>query len=145
MNKTTIEFDSLYYIIIIQIFVLFLIEWYSQFLDKHNNTNSKECVDRFNQAFLTIRVCLWNLSHIFVFLFYCFLLKPITLYDHLYIIIIGVIWYLIQSFARKHTSGNINNCQHVVYENMLRPRPDDFIFNTLGQMIYIIIIYFTKL
>ena len=102
----------------------------------------KECIDKLNHTFLTLKFCIWNISHVFIFFIYCLILKPVTFYDHLFIFMIGVIWYLMQYFTRKDTIGNIQKCLNVAYDNMLHPRLDDFIYNILGQMLYICYIYF---
>ena len=133
----------LLFIILLQILVLFIIQFYSVKLTNNNPDESKECIDKRNHSFLTLKFCIWNVSHILVFFLYCIILKPITLYDHILIFLLGVIWYLMQYFTRKNTSGDIKNCPNVVYENMLQPRPDDFIYNILGQVLYIVYIYFT--
>ena len=137
------------YIIALQVLVLFIIEWYSKMLTNSleevqsgDGKDSKECIDKLNHTFLTLKFCIWNISHVFIFFIYCLILKPVTLYDHVFIFMIGVIWYLMQYFTRKDTIGNIQKCLNVAYDNMLHPRLDDFIYNILGQMLYICYIYF---
>ena len=127
-------------IIIIQIITLFIIKWYSYRL--LSQTNSKECIDILNKPLLTLQICLWNISHIIVFIVYCIILRPKTIYDHLNIMLLGVIWYLIQSWSRNDTRGDTTKCPDVVYKNILYPRLDDFIYNTIGQLIYISITNF---
>jgi hypothetical protein len=132
----------LFFIVLLQVFVLFIIQIYSIKLTNNNPDESKECIDKLNHSFLTLKFCVWNVSHILVFFLYCIIMKPITLYDHILIFILGIIWFLMQYFTRKNTKGDVKNCPHVVYKNMLQPRLDDFIYNILGQVLYIVYIYF---
>ena len=61
-----------------------------------------------------------------------------SLYDHTKLLLVGIIWYIIErSFSqpdRIHNCTTINN----VYKNTSKPRYDDILFNTFGQIIYII-------
>jgi len=140
------------FIIALQVIALFAIELYSKMLtnslkDSQNgdDKDSKECIDKLNHTFLTLKFCIWNISHVFIFFIYCLILKPVTLYDHFLIFMLGVVWYSMQYFARKDTVGNIQKCLNVAYDNMIHPRLDDFIYNILGQLLYICYIYFKQL
>jgi hypothetical protein len=85
-----------------------------------------------------MRFCVWNILHIIIFFGYCVIMKPRTLQDHAQIFAIGVAWYLMQYIARRQTSGDTTSCPGVAYDNMLMPRLDDFIYNTLGQALYVL-------
>ena len=122
-------------IIGVQICVLLWIKWYgSQF-------SQKECNDPLNKTIFKLRFSFWNISHIFVFFIYCLILKPVTFQDHLKIFMIGVVWYLIQFIVHYHSKKYKQKCNHsVAYENLYTPRLDDFVYNILGQIIYILFI-----
>jgi hypothetical protein len=126
-------------IIVIQIFFLFLINQYSNYLE-HN----KKCKDCLNKELFSLNFCLWNISHIIVFFIYCILFKPITFKDHIYIFMIGVIWFIMQFlFTKYYNKNKVSDCNDcIVYKNMQEPRFDDLIFNTFGQILYIVYIYF---
>jgi len=134
MNQTFIL-----YILIIQIIVLVSIKLYSNHIQKINDGNEKECNDPLNKTFFKMRFSFWNVSHIFIFFIYCLIVKPISFTDHFKIFMIGVVWYLMQYIAHYNTKEYKQKCHHsVAYENMLKPRLDDFIYNTLGQLLYFI-------
>jgi hypothetical protein len=125
------------YILIIQVIVLLIIKLYSTFIE-----NNKECNDPLNRTLFKVRFSFWNMSHIIIFFVYCLLLKPVTLLDHFKIFMIGVVWYLMQYITHYDTIKYKKKCKHSIsYENMLQPRLDDFIFNTLGQLLYIAMVY----
>ena len=132
MNQTFIL-----YILIIQIIVLVSIKLYSNHIQKINDGNEKECNDPLNKTFFKMRFSFWNVSHIFIFFIYCLIVKPISFTDHFKIFMIGVVWYLMQYIVHYNTKEYKQKCDHsVAYENMLKPRLDDFIYNTLGQLLY---------
>lgn len=128
--------SKIYYIIMTQLIILVLIKLYAHILLKRDNT-SKECVDIFNKTIYNLKICGWNISHIIVFYMYCVILKPITFINHTTIFLIGVLWYILQHITSGNSSGNIIDCPEVVYNNMIHPKLDDFIFNIAGQLIYI--------
>ena len=119
-----------------------IIEHYSSSLRINEPTKSKECSDLLNQTIFTLKFCLWNVSHILIFFIYCIILRPRTFLEHFFIFMFGVSWFASQMLLGSHNEyeGDISDCPHVVYENMLRPRFDDFIYNTLGQILYILFI-----
>jgi hypothetical protein len=127
------------YILIIQIIVLIIIKLYSFYITQ--KYVEKECNDPLNRTFFKLRFSFWNVSHIIVFFIYCLILKPVNFIDHLKISMIGIIWYIIQYIFHYNTKNYKKKCNHSVsYENMLKPRLDDFIYNTLGQIIYFIMV-----
>lgn len=122
-------------ILVIQFITLLGIIVYS---NKINDNENKECNDILNQTFFKMRFSFWNFSHIVIFFMYCFILKPKTTFDHFKIFMIGVIWYLMQTIYHKDKKTK-KKCDHsIAYENMLQPRLDDFIYNILGQLLYIV-------
>ena len=131
MNQT-----FLIYIIIIQIIVLVIIKLYSNYINKNNE---KECNDPLNRTFFKMRFSFWNVSHIIIFFVYCMIVKPKSFIDHFKIFMVGVMWYAMQYIVHYHTEEYKQKCNHsVAYENMLKPRLDDFIYNTLGQILYFV-------
>ena len=137
------------FIIALQVIALFAIKLYSKILTNSlkdsqigDKKDSKECIDKLNYTFLTLKLCIWNILHVFIFFIYCLILKPVTLYDHIFIFMLGVVWYLMEYFSNKDTIGNIEKCLNVGYHNIKHPRLDDFIYNILGQLLYICYIYF---
>jgi hypothetical protein len=136
-------------VIALQVITLFAIKLYSKMLTNSlkysqigDEEDSKECKDKLNHTFLTLKLCIWNTSHVFSFFICCLIFKPVTLEDHICIFMLGVFWYLMQHFSNKDTIGNIQKCLNVAYHNMRHPRIDDFIYNTFGQLLYICYIYF---
>jgi len=124
-------------ILALQVIVLFGIEAYSQWIATAKS-DSKECGDIMNRTLFQMRFCIWNILHIIIFFGYCLIMKPVSAWDHAQIFAIGVVWYLMQYVARSHTSGDTTSCPDVAYDNMLMPRLDDFVYNSLGQLIYVL-------
>lgn len=125
----------------IQLIIMYIIELYCTNLLNHDSDTSKECSDIFNKTLFTLKFCFWNISHIFIFFSYCVFLKPTSLRDHFFIFLIGVSWFTTQIIFAKYDeiTNDITNCPHVSYENILKPKLDDFIYNVLGQMLYVVI------
>jgi len=124
-------------ILLLQVIVLFGIEAYSSWVASSSGA-AKECGDILNRTLFEMRFCVWNILHIIIFFGYCFIMKPRTLQDHAQIFAIGVVWYSMQYLARYQTKGDTASCPDVAYDNMLMPRLDDFIYNTLGQVLYVL-------
>ena len=85
--------------------------------------------------------CLWNLSHIIIFCIICFLVKAeYKIILHIFVFLLGVCWFL---FCPYYKNGNIcNKNNKIVYLDTNKPRFDDLIFNSLGQILYISLIFF---
>ena len=104
------------------------------------NSKDIECDDRLNVKLfdIDIPVCLWNIAHVITFIILSHVISAKSLYDHTKLLLVGIIWYIIErSFSqpdRIHNCTTINN----VYKNTSKPRYDDILFNTFGQIIYII-------
>ena len=88
--------------------------------------------------------CLWNLTHVAMFAFLASILpkKDIGL-NHMLALFAGVVWFLIEpslfsavvsegTVLQSHSCGDMN----IAYDSTWRPRNDDFIFNTAGQVLY---------
>jgi hypothetical protein len=127
-----------YFIIIgLQICVLIWIKIYGSGL---TNNNDKECNDPLNKTLFKLRFSIWNMSHIIIFFIYCLIMKPVSFQDHFEIFMFGVVWYLMQYIINYNTDKYKKKCNHsVAYENIYKPRLDDFVYNTLGQILYLII------
>jgi hypothetical protein len=50
-----------------------------------------------------------------------------------------VVWYFLEYLSNYKTKGNTELCPGVAYHNILMPRPDDFIYNTIGQVLYVLL------
>lgn len=104
------------------------------------NSKDIECDDRLNVKLfdIDIPVCLWNIAHVITFIILSHVISAKSLYDHTKLLLVGIIWYIIErSFSqpdRIHGCTTIDN----VYKNTSKPRYDDILFNTFGQIIYII-------
>ena len=69
---------------------------------------------------------------------FCVIMQPNTLIDHVLIFAIGVVWYFVEYISSYHTRGKTELCPDVAYDNILMPRLDDFIYNTIGQVLYVL-------
>ena len=104
------------------------------------NSKDIECDDRLNVKLfdIDIPVCLWNIAHVITFVILSHVISARSLYDHTKLLLVGIIWYIIErSFSQPY---RIHNCTTIdnVYKNTSKPRYDDILFNTFGQIIYII-------
>lgn len=124
-------------IILLQVVILFGVKVYS-FWVASSSKISKECEDILNRTLFEMRFCIWNIMHIIVFFVVCVIMKPYTLIDHMLIFAIGIIWYFVEYMSNYQTSGKTELCPDVAYDNILMPRFDDFIYNTLGQVFYVL-------
>jgi len=103
--KKNMNHKHIIFIIALQVIALFSIKLYSKIITNslkdsqiRDEKNSKEGIDKSNHTFLTLKLCIWNILHIFIFFIYCIILKPVTLYDHIFIFMLGVVWYLTEFF-----------------------------------------------
>lgn len=113
---------------------------------KSKNGLPRECSDVFNKTLfrLELRLCLWNGVHIILFFFLCVILEPASLLDHVAIFGVGVAWFLLQMLTNRIFPGGLEapkgrNCPDVSYPNVMVPKLDDFVYNTLGQLCYIVV------
>ena len=91
-------------------------------------------------------VCIWNLLHSLVFFILCIIIQPETIYDYINIIIVMILWflfeYIVYEINKKLNIIKINekiiNNENGVYNNPYIPRYDDFVFNIIGVILYII-------
>ena len=96
-------------------------------------------------SFLNISVCFWNIIHIFVYFMLCIIIDARLCVDrHLLVFIIGVFWYLIVPMLALPVEGIKKEDKNVrgsliSYSDTRIPMLSDFIFNTLGQILYIIV------
>jgi uncharacterized membrane protein YhaH (DUF805 family) len=126
------------FIILLQAVLLFSIRLYSKRLES-SSRSTKECDDMLNRTLFELRFCMWNIIHIFVTFAICVIMKPRNLGDHMLIFAIGVVWFFIEYVSNSETTGAAESCPEAVYDNMLMPRLDDFLYNTLGQVLYILV------
>lgn len=114
---------------------------------KYNNTmikkykNNYSCCDKMNKKLIKIykfNGCWWNIIHIFIYCILCFLIDAqLNLNKHLLVFIIGLFWFVLSPYKEQ---GHINNkCNDTVYNDTFKPRRDDIFFNSLGQLLYVIL------
>ena len=92
-------------------------------------------------------VCIWNLLHSLVFFILCIIIQPETIYDYINIIIVMILWFLFEYIVYEINRKKLNiikinekiiNNENGVYNNPYIPRYDDFVFNIIGVILYII-------
>jgi hypothetical protein len=136
------------YLCIFVILIFFILS--TIFIKKYNNTIRKKnknpaCVDIMNKNLFSlfgIKSCIWNLSHVLIYFFICYLIEAkFSIKKHLLVFIFGIIWYISCPYYKKGCY-KCNNENDIVYENTDQPRLDDIIFNTTGQLLYILLFYF---
>jgi len=130
------------YIIIPICFVGFsiLIKLYNDRLKKKygNNYACKDVLNKILLSFLTLKGCIWNLMHIFIYFGLCVLINAkLNVFKHVIVFTIGLLWFFLAPYSNNN--NNPDKCNDVVYIDTNIPREDDIIFNFLGQIIYIIL------
>lgn len=131
------------FLVIASTFIIFskFIKIYNKKLIKMHN-DYYPCYDIMNQIITSIfgfNMCIWNLIHIIVYCYLCFLFKAeFNIKRHLLVFFIGLMWLLLSPY--KETNNEHQKCSGTVYEDTFIPRLDDLFFNTFGQVIYIILI-----
>ena len=110
------------------------------------------CIDPMNLVLLRfwfpwfgeVPCCLWNLTHVAMFAFLASILPKQDIgLNHMLALFAGVVWFLIEpslfsavvsegTVLQSHSCGDMN----IAYDSTWRPRNDDFIFNTAGQVLY---------
>ena len=96
-------------------------------------------------TFFNIPVCFWNIIHIIVYFILCFIIDARLCLDrHIFVFIIGVAWYLIVPMLALPVEGAKNKQKNnrgslISYSDTRIPMLSDFIFNTTGQLLYIIL------
>ena len=102
------------------------------------------CSDEWNKTLLKIelRLCFWNAMHVLFFFGICVFLQPKSIVEHLIIFVIGVVWFTMQVIATKRLGGEVflkdnQQCNDSSYSDILWPKLDDFIYNSLGQVIFL--------
>lgn len=125
---------------IILMIIVFLVisQLMRHFLANHPDPNE----DFANKTLITIfniPVCYWNIIHIIVYFILCLMVDARLCLDrHLFIFSIGLAWYLIVPMLTLPVEGfNNKNC-NISYSNTKIPMLSDFIFNTIGQILYVI-------
>jgi hypothetical protein len=105
---------------------------------------NNHCSDEWNKTLLKIelRLCFWNAMHVLFFLGICVFLQPKTIVEHLIIFGIGVIWFAMQVIVTKRFGGELfiednQKCTDSSYSDILWPKLDDFVYNSLGQVIFV--------
>ena len=139
MNLILVSFSIIFLYIISTIFI----KKYNNLLRKKNENIA--CIDIMNKkifSIYSINACIWNLSHILIYCFICYIINAkLSLQKHVLVFILGLIWYLSCPYYKKGYY-NCKNKDNIVYGNTDRGRLDDLIFNTIGQFLYIILFYF---
>ncbi len=82
----------------------------------------------------------WDILHVVFFFSLCFTVGVgFNLYAHFVIFMIGVIWFFNEKYLLSSLNDNIT-CERndIVYKNIYEPKISDLLFNTFGQLLYII-------
>lgn len=114
----------------------------------NNQTNSNQTLNKK----IGKNVCIWNLLHSLVFFILCIIIQLETIYDYINIIIVMILWFLFEYIVYKITkklnivkiNEKIINNENGVYNNPYIPRYDDFVFNIIGVILYIVINFIIK-
>ena len=121
------------------IFIIFYNYFLHMFYDK-----DYACYDFLNKKLgklFKYNFCLWNLSHIFIFCFFCLLINAkFNIILHFIVFLLGVSWLVFRPYSKEGNS--CNKSSNIVYSDTNKPRLDDLVFNSLGQILYIILIFF---
>ena len=131
---------------IIVMIIIFIIISQSMryFLAKHPDPK-KDPANKTLFTFFNIPVCFWNIIHIIVYFILCFIIDARLCLDrHIFVFIIGVAWYLIVPMLALPVEGAKNKQKNnrgslISYSDTRIPMLSDFIFNTTGQLLYIIL------
>eukprot|EP00164_Ancoracysta_twista_P021530 GFYU01039173.1.p1 GENE.GFYU01039173.1~~GFYU01039173.1.p1 ORF type:complete len:132 (+),score=18.09 GFYU01039173.1:167-562(+) len=86
-------------------------------------------------------VCGWNLLHVLAFWVLSLYLGPQSYGEFAEIGLFMVAWYCIESYTFRSTAPAQRSGQdkyNTVYENQYQPRLDDFVFNSVGVILYIV-------
>ena len=130
--------------------IIFFFIFSTIFIKKYNNSVKKKninaaCHDIMNKKLFSlygINACIWNLSHVLIYCFICYLFDAqLSIEKHLIVFVFGIIWYMSCPYYKEghYKCQNIND---IVYENTDQPRIDDIIFNSMGQLLYVLLFYF---
>ena len=87
---------------------------------------------------IIFNICGWNISHILSHYIISSLLKLENMSQIGQIFILDLIWYLTEYILYKKIKFNFKKSSGV-YENVYKPRLDNFVFNFIGIYLYIII------
>ena len=123
--------------------------FFSVFIKIYNNTlkkkygNNYACKDIMNKTLFNIynlKGCIWNIIHILIYFGLCVLINAkLNIYKHIIVFVIGLLWYFLAPYSNNKNSPK--KCNNVVYLDTTIPRKDDIIFNLIGQLCYVLIIY----
>lgn len=123
--------------------------FFSVFIKIYNNTlkkkygNNYSCKDIMNKTLFNIynlKGCIWNIIHILIYFGLCVLINAkLNIYKHIIVFVIGLLWYFLAPYSNNKNSPK--KCNNVVYLDTNIPRKDDIIFNLIGQLCYVLIIY----
>lgn len=136
------------YLVVFLIIFFYIIS--TIFIKKYNNSIRKKnkktaCVDIMNKKLFSIcgiNACIWNLSHVLIYCFICYIIDAkLSLEKHLLVFVIGIIWYLSCPYYKKG-HYKCKKTDNIVYDNTDQPRLDDIIFNTAGQLLYVMLFCF---
>lgn len=125
---------------IILMIIVFLIisQLMRHFLANHPDPNedfaNKKLITIFN-----IPVCYWNIIHIIVYFILCIMIDAgLCLDRHLFVFSIGMAWYIIVPMLTLSVEEFHKEKCNISYSNTKIPMLSDFIFNTIGQILYVI-------
>ena len=140
----TVNFINIFIFIIPPILIYIYIS-----VIQYNHSNNADNMDLLNKTLLTIKVCGWNLLHVFFFYFVCYTFQVNTIIDHIIVFLAGVSWMFIEKLMFYYNNQHIrtNNTTHVasiVYHPISNSRVDDLIFNAFGQILYIVVLWARK-
>lgn len=106
--------------------------------------NRNTVLTNFLNKRIILNICGWNILHILAHYILCVFIILDNITKFIYIIILDICWYLLEyiSYIIIHKNKNKEaKSEEQVYENVYKPRLDDFCFNFIGICLYIIIHY----
>lgn len=119
------------------------------FLEKHSDPNKDPANKTLFSLSSYISICIWNFIHIIVYFILCIIIDARLCIDrHLFVFIIGIAWYLIVPMLTLPVEGVKNKKNNrgtlISYSDTRIPMLSDFVFNTTGQLLYVIFFLFNK-
>jgi len=144
-NLESINSFSLYTLLMCELYYLSLsiplIGLYLNSLTYFYPTKNINEIDILNRKIISINICGWNLLHTLLFYYICKAKNVKIIEEHFLIFLIGLLWFLIEGKLFNNISHKIkiSTSTYIVYESINKPRIDDLLFNTFGQIIFIML------
>ena len=87
---------------------------------------------------MKLKGCIWNILHIIIYFLLCILINVRNdILKHIIVFLIGFMWLILAPYSNYKNKPQ--KCKNTVYNDTNIPRKDDLVFNTLGQLLYIIV------